>query len=448
MQVNQLITRIFIAVFSVLALFSSSCSAFGSERGMIINPKTEGEIQEIITRGELPSVQIAVISQGQLAWSKVFGQNSGDQYVYMNGSVQKVVDATAILQLHERGWVDLDDDISDYLPFDVRHPGYPQIPITIRMLLSHRSGLDAIGDQFPWDTECLFVPKYRPDCKPENLKMPLEAYLMASFTPDGSNYNPAVWIYKPGEKYHYSVSAYPLLRYLIEQVTGVPYPDYMKINIFDPLGMERSGFSAGEFDGQHAHPYTRIDGQITPLSIWNGNGYMMRTTAEDMASFMLAHMANGSYKDYQLLKPETIELMRIKESRGRSILNPKTELTDAGYGLGLIHYQGDWMGHGGSTVGYQSLWKFNPTRKCGFIIITNLNGILGGKEDSYFVWDHVAAIQDVLMRQMDLLATFDFFPVGFILVWAAILFWANLLIRWRRKRRTAAQDIPVKIQPS
>jgi CubicO group peptidase (beta-lactamase class C family) len=67
----------------------------------------------------------------------------------MNGSVQKVVDATAVLQLYEKGKINLDADISNYLPFEIKHPEYPDIPITMRMLLAHRSGLDAVRDQFP-----------------------------------------------------------------------------------------------------------------------------------------------------------------------------------------------------------------------------------------------------------------------------------------------------------
>jgi CubicO group peptidase (beta-lactamase class C family) len=76
--------------------------------------------------------------------------------------------------------------------------------------------------------------------------------------------------------------------------------------------------------------------------------------------------------------------MQKKASKDNSILNPITELTDSGYGLGLIHYQGGWMGHGGSTVGYQSLWQFNPSKQCGFVIFANVNGILGGEDG--FLW--------------------------------------------------------------
>ena len=348
----------------------------------------------------------------------------------MNGSIQKVFDATAILQLYERGLIDLDDDINDYIPFHVRHPDYPDIPITFRMLLSHRSGLDALDYQFSWDTECLFYPEFLSTCDIEIEKLTLEQYLTASLTPDGSNFNPREWIYKPGEKYHYSVSAYPLLRYLIEQITGISYPRYLEDNIFQPLEMLNTGFESTDFSTQHSIPYTRIDGENIELQVWNGNGYMMRSTAEDMAIFMLAHMNNGNHGNYQLLQPETIQLMQTKASQGKSIINPNSELTDPGYGLGLILYPSGWMGHGGSTVGYQSLFQFNPSKHSGFVILTNINGILGNYEDFQSVWKRVAAIRDILLSRLDPQATFDFPPWDLMVLLAAILFVTILITRW------------------
>lgn len=436
-MINHTKRTLFTSVIFLISVLYCGCSAVKPNQNLIIDSTVEQKIQEIVVSGELPSVQIAVIAQDQLVWSKMYGQITDTHFVYMNGSVQKVVDATAILQLYEKGKIDLDADISNYLPFKIEHPEYPDIPITIRMLLSHRSGLDAVSDQFPWDTECLFYPKYRPNCNPKTRKLSLEEYLIASFTPDGINFNPNIWANKPGETYHYSVSAYPLLRYLIEQMTMKSYPEYMKENIFEPLGMLNTGFSSTEFSAQHAIPYTRIDGENVELPVWNGNGYMMRTTADDMAKFMLAHMNNGYYNHFQLLQPGTVQLMQTKASKGKSILNPNTELTDSGYGLGLIHYQAEWLGHGGSTVGYQSLWQFNPSKQCGFIIFTNANGILGGKDDFLSVWENVAEIRDIIMKQLNPLSTFNFYPWGLILSWAGIIIFANLIIRWLRNRRTS-----------
>ena len=68
----------------------------------MIDMEVEHRIKEIMVRGKLPSVQIAVIDQNQIVWLKTLGENSDTQSLYMNGSVQKVVDATAVLQLYEK----------------------------------------------------------------------------------------------------------------------------------------------------------------------------------------------------------------------------------------------------------------------------------------------------------------------------------------------------------
>ena len=425
--------KIIFTLFLICGILAG-CSTQNPDQNSIIDIEIENRIKEIVVTGELPSVQIAVINQNEIIWSKTLGENSDTNYLYMNGSVQKVVDATAVLQLYEKGMIDLDADISEYLPFEISHPQYPNVPITTRMLLSHRSGLDAVSDQFDWDTECLFV-KYRPNCNSETQNMSLEEYLIASFTSSGSNFNPSMWTYAPGEKYHYSVTAYPLLRYMIEHVSGKSYPEYMRDNIFEPLDMLNTGFDLADFEDQHAIPYTRINGDNIELPFWNGNGYMMRTTAEDMGKFMLAHMDNGFYNQYQLLLPETIEQMQTKETKGKSMINPKSELYDAGYGLGLIHYQNGWIGHGGSTVGYQSLWQFNPKKQCGYVIFTNINGILGGKDDVDSVWNNVAEIRDILIKKLDPLSIIRAFPWEWVLIWVTSAVFINLISRWFRKKR-------------
>jgi CubicO group peptidase (beta-lactamase class C family) len=425
----------FIITLSLLSGWLSGCFASNTDPYAVVDSETEDKILEVMSNGGLPSVQIAVIYENQLVWSKAFGQNAETNHVYMNGSVQKVVDAVAILQLYERGLIDLDSDINNYIPFQIRHPEYPDMPITIRMLLSHRSGLDAFDYQFAWDTECLFYPEYRSTCNPKLLDMNLEKYLKASFTPDGANYNPAVWVNQPGEKYKYSVSAYPLLRYLIEKASGQSYPDYMQENIFTPLSMFNSGFNAEDFETQHAVPHTRVAGENIELEVWNGNGYMMRTTAEDMASCMLAIMNDGHYNDYQILQADSIEAMQTKETHGKGILNPNSELRDPGYGLGLIHYAHGWMGHGGSTVGYQSLWQYKPSKQCGFVIFTNINGILGERDDFQSVWVRVASIRDILFSELDPLANFEFFPWGYIVLWTAIIVMSNIIIRRIKRKR-------------
>ena len=91
-------------VINIFTLFLISgimygCSTQKANQNSMIDMEVENRIKEVMVTGELPSVQIAVINQNQIIWSETLGENSDTNYLYMNGSVQKVVDATAVLQL-------------------------------------------------------------------------------------------------------------------------------------------------------------------------------------------------------------------------------------------------------------------------------------------------------------------------------------------------------------
>ncbi len=128
--------RLHVALPSILAIFFLGCSAAGSSDPASLVAKLDTKLPEVVEQGNSPSIQVAVISQDQVIWSEAYGENTSVEHVYMNASVQKVFTATAVMQLVEKGLVDLDADVNSYVPFQVRHPGYPQTPITLRMLLA------------------------------------------------------------------------------------------------------------------------------------------------------------------------------------------------------------------------------------------------------------------------------------------------------------------------
>ena len=394
-------SRLHLALSGIIVVFFAACSGTGLGDAASLVAELDAELPMVIASGNSPSIQVAVVRQDQVVWSQAFGENSSVQHVYMNGSVQKMFTGIAVLQLVERGLVDLDTDVSDYVPFVVRHPGFLETPITVRMLLAHRSGLDAFPHQFAWDTSSTFSPQYRPPCPDHLLAMSHEEFLIASLVPEGANYDPSAWIHEPGQEYHYSVSAYPFLRYLVGQVTGQSYAEYMQENIFAPLRMTSSGFSAEEFAGRHAAPYTRIDGKNIELPIWNGQASMMHTTAGDMAKVLLALMNNGQYGEFQLLQPETIELMQQRTTRFKIFFKSNDDLPSTGYGLGLHALRGGWFGHGGSVPGFQCLLRFHPSKKVGYAILSNVNAILGGGKDYESARREIYEVQDALVSVLD-----------------------------------------------
>jgi len=433
--------RLRLVLSSILVVFLIACSVTELSDTTSLIAELDAELPKVIARGNSPSIQLAVVNQDQVVWSRAFGENSSVEHVYMNASVQKVFTSIAVLQLIERGIVDLDTDVSIYVPFAVRHPGFLETPITVRMLMAHRSGLDALPHQFAWDTEATFSPEYRPPSPDHLLVMSHEEFLIASLIPEGSNYDSRAWVYEPGQEYHYSVSAYPFLRYLVGQVTGQSYDAYMHENIFVPLGMTNSGFSAEEFAERHAIPYTRIEGKNIELPIWNGQGSMMHTTAGDMAKLMLALLNDGRVGDFQLLQPETIELMQQSMTRFKtlSFFRSNDDLTYKGYGLGLFVFRSGWFGYGGSAPGFQSLLRFNPSRRVGYVILSNVNAILGGGENYESARREVYDVQDALISILDptfvirRLTISEIGLVGAMVVYSLIVrgFW----VRWRKSKR-------------
>lgn len=417
----------------------ASCAACGvTEPGDFASLAAEldAALPKVTGRGNSPSVQVAVV-QGQDIWSRAYGANTSTAHVYMNASVQKVFTAAAVLQLVERGLIDLDADVGSYLPFAVRHPDYGEKPITVRMLLAHRSGLDAFRDQFDWDTESAFAPRYRPSAPADVQALSHEEYLKASLSPRGSNYDPQAWISEPGREYHYSVSAYPLLRYLVGQVAGQSYAAYMRANIFLPLGMTGSGFSVAEFAGRHATPYARIDGANIELPVWDGRGGMMHTTAEDMARFMVALMNGGRYGGYQVLQPETVTQMQRRTTRFTrlSLFKGSGDLVRAGHGLALFVFRGGWVGHGGSAPGFQCLFRYHPSTRVGYVIMSNVNGILGGGENYASASRGIYEVQDELISILDpLFVVRRLTLIEFAFTGAVAVYIVGMVWFWARRR--------------
>ncbi len=148
-------------------------------------------IQSLMRLAHKPSLATCIIHDDQVIWSHAYGyydienkKEATTQTLYLQASVSKTVTATALMQLYEQGLFNLSDDVNMYLPFSLRNPNHPDLPITIEMVLSHRSSL--ADDNLYW--LCLSYLPGDPDV--EGFPYPwLEEYL----TPDGSAYSSTTW---------------------------------------------------------------------------------------------------------------------------------------------------------------------------------------------------------------------------------------------------------------
>jgi len=191
-----------------------------------------------------PGLAISVVKDGSVFWSYTYGYSDIenkvplDTRVIMNiASVSKTITTTAVLQLWEKGKLDLDTDVNHYLDFTVRNPNYEGTPITVKHLLTHTASIN--------DSEA-YSNSYQ--CGPSTVS--LSEWISNYFTVEGKYYNKEnnFHSWQPGEGYKYSNVAYGLLGLIVEEVSQQSFSDYCQKNIFEPLKMNNSAWFRKDID--------------------------------------------------------------------------------------------------------------------------------------------------------------------------------------------------------
>lgn len=242
---------------------------------------------------DIPSETVAVVWNGQVVFLKGYGHADPakqtpvdpEQTLFRIGSVSKLFVWTAVMQLAEQGKLDLHADVNAYLQEAGGNPAlripdsYPQ-PVTLAHLLTHTSGFEKqdFGDL------ASSAQKW----------IPLEEYLTARMPRR---------VYPPGQVLVYSNYGTSLAAYIVEQVSGMPFEEYVERFIYDPLGMQHSTFrqplpshlSGDLATGVQWQP-GRGHGEPAEFEWMHPSG-AMSSTAADMARFMIAHLQNGRYED-------------------------------------------------------------------------------------------------------------------------------------------------------
>jgi len=439
LRVNSKRTGLILLLISVLAVNSLGKRAEAADSALVPTSMEE-EIERLVTEGDIPSLHACVVSGTEIAWVKDFGDQLNPATPFLIGSIQKVFVAISILQLYEDGVIGLDDEVNDYLPFAIGHPDYPNSPITFRMLLSHRSGLQAtLNSEFCFDWEGGYTPEYKSYIRgyyPSVIGISLGEYLSKCLPSTGSLYHREDWVFEPDTQFGYSNVGYKILMYLLEQISNQTIAAYMQENIFEPLRMHHTGFNASKFIGQHAIPHTRTSGTTTnrELPIWNGR-YMLRSSASNMGHLLIALLNKGQFDGYQLLQPNTIAMMFEKTYPSNPLNNLRKELRWISYGLGMeVRTHGNF-GHGGSTVGFTAECYFNPTSRLGYIRLSNVNAILDTNSTQWEDINRVTVeIRTLMLTHLEMIPPID--PIFVLLVVVAGSFWSiRLLNIWRRRRK-------------
>ena len=337
------------------------------------NPKNlDTFVQGKIKKAEIPGLSVAFIRNGKLDEIKNYGYYDVEQNkpvtentIFQIASVSKTITATAVMQLVEKGLIDLDGDINRYLPFPIRHPEYPDTPLTIRMLLTHTSGIANNWDVY----ESFYTTSSGGGDSPVSLEQFVEGFL----SPGGTWYDPQNNFIpgKPGTVTNYSNPAYALLGYLVEEVTQMPFDDYCKKAIFEPLEMDRTAWLLKDTDLlEKAIPYDLKNNPLPHYSFASYPDGALKVSTKDFSSFILAIMNDGKYKDKTLLNPDTLEEMfRPQADEGKQALMWDYSIPES---LLMNDFSGrQLVGHTGSDPGIFTFVLFNRETKNGLIFFSN-----------------------------------------------------------------------------
>ena len=346
--------------FIALLLFSIGCNqdpvVVESVEDFETYVSDEMKSQKIATLATLIFEGDDVLYEGYMGKPDVDAAASLESnHLFMLASISKTVTATALLQLYDQGLFGLDDNINDHLSFNVNVPGYTT-PITFRMLLTHTSGIadgSALDDQYHYGVD-----------SPTDLGYFIENYLVpgGEFYDENENY----YDFDPGTQHEYSNVGNALIGVLVEQISGMGFNAYCKLNIFTPLGMTNTYWRLDEISQTIVMPYDYVAGGYDAIGHYTFTDYPnggLRSTVQDMHKFLRAFALNGVSNGYQLLESET----------ATAVITPQIPSLDATTGLHMFQMNtpNNLWGHDGGEQGVATIMAFNPTTKIGVIIFTN-----------------------------------------------------------------------------
>ncbi len=320
-------------------------------------------VREVLHHWPVAGLAVGVVQDGSLAWFHAHGfadLRSGTPVdadtVFRIDSITKTMTAIAVLQLSERGLVDLDAPANDYLR------AYQLIPArasfraaTVRHLLTHTAGVRAVRG--PAD----LLRPYLGWSVPAGAPVPR----LADYYGEGVRID-----VEPGTKWAYSNSGYATLGQIVEDVSGVPLGRYLRERLFGPLGMASSDLTRSQRVGSRLATGYQLHGRglrVVPdreMAI-AGAGSVYSTTA-DMARYVAALLAGGASAAGPLLSPSALAVMFEPHYQ------PDPRIP--GMGLGFFRGHADshrTVGHDGIWAGHHAAMVLAPDDGVGVVCLTN-----------------------------------------------------------------------------
>jgi serine beta-lactamase-like protein LACTB len=313
--------------------------------------KLDALIAREATDKNLPAVCVAVVDDQWLVWAKGYGFRdaagkvpAGTDTVHRVGSVSKLFTDVAIMQLVEQGKIDLDTPVSKYLTDFKPDLKTAHNPITLRMLMAHRSGLlrePPVGSYFD---------PTRP-----------------SLADTVRSVNGLPVVYPPGDRTRYSNAGIAVVGRVLEVQAGERFEDAVKKRVLDPLGMKDSAFELTDairpkLAEAVMWTYHGREFPAPTFDLGMGPAGSLYAPVTDLAKFASCLFAGGK----PLLKPETLASMMVPQFVGKD--------AKRGFGIGFSVGELDGkkrVGHGGAVYGFATEFAALPDDKLAVIVVAS-----------------------------------------------------------------------------
>ena len=340
-------------------------------------PEIDRTMREFAQRANVPGIAYGIVIDGRLAHIGVAGLRDvragaavDTGTVFRIASMTKSFTALAILQLRDAGTLSLDAPAERYVPelVRLRYPTSDAARITVRDLLTHSAGFP---EDNPWGDQQLAATEAE-----------LSAMLRRGIPFSTS----------PGTGYEYSNFGFAILGRIVANVSGMPYPRYLRERILIPLGMRATTLQAADVaPGRLAHGYRRQDGEwLEEPQLPDGSfGPMggMLTSVSDLSrwvAFMLdAWPARDGPETGPVRRASVREMQQVARYNGATAIraaganaNDPPVLSAGGYGYGLgVRQTCDYrvsVSHTGGLPGFGSLMRWLPEHGVGIVALGNL----------------------------------------------------------------------------
>lgn len=340
-----------------------------NSRQIIIARRLDSLFTKLYAEGSFNG-SVLVAKAGKVIYRKTKGicdyvskRSLCDSSMFQLASVSKVITATAVLMLHDRKSLDIDKT------FDFYFPDFPYKDITVKELLNHRSGL-------PNYIYALNKEMQEPDSKMTNKEM-YRRFISKK---------PKLY-YKPDFRFDYCNTNYALLGLLIEKVTGSSYGEFVKREIFTPLGMNNTG-TINDITPNSLLATKAYDAKWRPVDL-DASDYVLGDKSIYSTPYDLFLFSTALYEN-KLLKPKTQQLAYTAYS-------PEKKLSNYGYGWRMKNFNDPVkkeVYHNGWWHGYRSAFHRRLNDSLTIIILSNqLNKVAHQTIKVYQIIDGINTVE-------------------------------------------------------